>query len=183
MSASDVGVAQRGESPAQYTSRVLAYVGGRDPWSILEATPDRLRTIILETPHSVLRATPASGKWSAARIITHLADAEIVVSYRYRLMLAHNGIAITAFDQDAWADNLAYEAADLEQQVDLFTAARRANLGLLRRVDPKLHENYCEHNERGRETVAHMIRLYAGHDLNHLGQIERILAASSAPNR
>jgi hypothetical protein len=38
------------------------------------------------------------------------------------------------------------------------------------------------HSERGEETVAHLIRLYAGHDLLHLRQIERIkktLAASA----
>jgi hypothetical protein len=30
------------------------------------------------------------------------------------------------------------------------------------------------HAERGEESVAHMIRLYAGHDLLHLRQLARI---------
>ena len=30
--------------------------------------------------------------------------------------------------------------------------------------------------ERGRECIAHIMRMYTGHDLNHLGQIERLLA-------
>jgi hypothetical protein len=33
------------------------------------------------------------------------------------------------------------------------------------------------HNERGAETVETIARLFAGHDLNHFQQIERILAA------
>ena len=33
------------------------------------------------------------------------------------------------------------------------------------------------HAERGEEALAHIIRLYAGHDLLHLRQIERIRAA------
>ena len=33
------------------------------------------------------------------------------------------------------------------------------------------------HAERGVETIEHIVRLMAGHDLNHLGQIERIVAA------
>jgi hypothetical protein len=30
------------------------------------------------------------------------------------------------------------------------------------------------HSERGEESVAHMMKLYAGHDLLHLNQMERI---------
>ena len=36
------------------------------------------------------------------------------------------------------------------------------------------------HAERGKETVRHLIRLYAGHDLNHLHQIERLAAQLDA---
>jgi hypothetical protein len=32
------------------------------------------------------------------------------------------------------------------------------------------------HAERGKESVRHLISLYAGHDLNHLAQIERLIA-------
>jgi hypothetical protein len=31
--------------------------------------------------------------------------------------------------------------------------------------------------ERGRETVTHLCRLWAGHDLNHLGQLRNLLAS------
>jgi hypothetical protein len=166
---------KRVETPSEYTRRILSYVEGKDPFAVLETTPDRLRTIVRATPPATLRRQPAPGKWSPAQIIAHLADSEIVASYRIRMILAHNGVDIQAFDQDEWAANLAYEAADPEESVDLFDATRVANLRLLRRVDPRLHENYGLHAERGRETVSHLIRLYAGHDLNHLGQIERLL--------
>lgn len=168
--------AKRMETPQDYTRRILSYADGKDPLEVLQATPGRLRTIVHTTSPAVLRRQPAPGRWSPAQIIAHLADAEIVTSYRIRMILAHDGVDIQAFDQDEWATNLAYEAADPNESVDLFDAARVANLRLLRRVDPRLHENYGLHSERGRETVSHLIRLYAGHDLNHLGQIERILA-------
>jgi hypothetical protein len=32
------------------------------------------------------------------------------------------------------------------------------------------------HAERGQETIEHIVRLIAGHDLNHLQQIDRILS-------
>ena len=31
------------------------------------------------------------------------------------------------------------------------------------------------HAERGQETVRHLLRLYAGHDVNHLQQVVRLL--------
>jgi hypothetical protein len=31
------------------------------------------------------------------------------------------------------------------------------------------------HAERGQESIEHIVRMFAGHDINHLQQIERIL--------
>ncbi len=42
-------------------------------------------------------------------------------------------------------------------------------------IPKKLWDNYGIHEERGNESIAHMARLLAGHDLNHLRQIEAIL--------
>jgi hypothetical protein len=33
------------------------------------------------------------------------------------------------------------------------------------------------HAERGKETIPHLIQMYAGHDLNHLTQIEALVAS------
>jgi len=54
-------------------------------------------------------------------------------------------------------------------------AADGRPVALLRRVDPKLHANHGIHGERGIETIEHLVRLYAGHDLNHLSQVEKLV--------
>ena len=166
------------ETPQEYTQRLLGYIAGKDIRQILETTPRRLREIVSATPAELLRHKPAPGKWSIGELVAHLADAESVGSWRIRLVLAHNGSPMQAYDQEAWASNFRYELADPADSVDAFSAARMANLRLLDRVDPKLHENYGMHSERGRETVTRIVELYAGHDLNHLMQIERILAGN-----
>jgi uncharacterized damage-inducible protein DinB len=166
------------ETPQEYVRRILGYVEGKDPMEVLGTTAGRLRALVRDTPPERLGRRPAPEKWSVAQIIAHLADSEIVGSYRLRLILAHDGVAVQPFDQEEWARNLRYEATDPLESVELFDVTRAANLRLLRRVDPRRHDNYGMHAERGRETVTHLIRLYAGHDLNHLGQIERILATA-----
>lgn len=165
----------RGETPAEYIRRILSYSEGKDARAVLEATPKRLRAIVQETPANVLRRQPAPGKWSPAQILEHLADGELVAGWRIRAILGQNGAPLQAFDQDNWASNMAYEKADPGESVALFEAVRVANLRLLDRIDPSLHENYGMHSERGKETISHLIRLYAGHDLNHLAQIEQIV--------
>ncbi len=37
------------------------------------------------------------------------------------------------------------------------------------------------HQERGKETIAHIVRMFAGHDLNHIRQVEQIAKARKPP--
>ncbi len=46
---------------------------------------------------------PVLGKWSAAEIVSHLADCEIVFAFRLRQTLAEDNPTIQPFDQDKWA--------------------------------------------------------------------------------
>jgi hypothetical protein len=48
---------------------------------------------------------------------------------------------------------------------------------LLKSLTPEQWKQYGMHSERGEETIEHIVRMTAGHDVNHLQQIERILPA------
>jgi len=164
------------ETPQEYIARLLANVENKDAWMVLESTPSRLRDLTAGHGREEICRRPGPGRWSVLEIVTHLADAEIVGAWRFRSVLATDGTPLQAFDQNAWADAFRYPDSDLAESLDVFETNRRATLSLLRRVDPALHAHHGLHAERGRETITHLIRLYAGHDLNHLAQIEQILA-------
>lgn len=83
-------------------------------------------------------------------------------------------------DQDAWADNLHYDEADPAESLETFGVLRRANLRLVERASPEDLQRVGVHAERGEESVEHLRKLYAGHDLLHLQQIARIRRAVSA---
>jgi len=164
------------ETPQQYTARILGYVEGQPPLVVQAATPATLERLIAGVPEEALRARPAPGKWSIAEIVAHLADAEIVGAYRIRLILGAPGTAIAAYDQNDWSRAGHYERRDPRQSVAQFRAVREANLALLRLLTPEQWTQFGEHSERGRETIEHIVRMFAGHDTNHVRQIEEILA-------
>jgi DinB superfamily len=164
------------ETTEQYINRLLSLVESDDPWTILASTPSQLRVLIAGRPRSQLEFKPGPDRWSVLEILAHLADAEIVVAWRIRSVLATDGARLQPYDQDRWAATFRYASSDPSESLDVFSAVRASTLSLLRRVEPSLHENHGVHGERGRETVIHIVRLTAGHDRNHVGQIERRLA-------
>ena len=101
-----------------------------------------------------------------------------VAAYRVRMILGAPGTPIQAFDQDAWAREMDYATRDTAASLALFTALRTALLELLRGLDEEKLDRFGMHSERGEESVRYLISLYAGHDLNHLAQIERLIAES-----
>ena len=90
--------------------------------------------------------------------------------------MAHDRPVLTGYDQDLWASRLRYRDVDIRAAVDQFAALRRANVRIWEDLGPTDLVRVGVHGERGEETLEHMRRLHAGHDLLHLQQLERIRA-------
>jgi hypothetical protein len=163
------------ETPQEYTARLISYTESKDAMEVLRTTAGRLRELMTGRWDQTLRQRPSAERWSAAEIVTHLADSEIVGAWRFRTVLAWNAAPLQPYDQNTWASLFRYAEADPWESLEMFDALRRTTVSLLARVDPALFDNYGVHAERGRESVHHLIRLYAGHDINHLRQVESLL--------
>jgi uncharacterized damage-inducible protein DinB len=158
----------------QYTAAILGLVGDRDPIGVLTTTESNFRGAVAGlTPQQVARPE-ATGKWSIAQVVQHVADSDLVWGWRLRLVLAQDRPTITGYDQDLWAERLRYDLANVDEAIEQFAVLRAANLRLVQRATPAERMRVGVHSERGEESVAHMIKMYAGHDLLHLRQIERI---------
>jgi hypothetical protein len=164
------------ETPQQFTERVLGYVEGKEPLAVQAATTRKLDRLIKGVSTARLRQRPAPEKWSISEIIAHLADAEIVVGFRLRFILGSPGAPIVAYDQDKWVTSGHYDKRDPRKSVEQFSVLRQWNLALLKSLNPEQWKDYGMHSERGQESIEHMVRMVAGHDINHLQQIEKILA-------
>jgi uncharacterized damage-inducible protein DinB len=165
------------EHASAYIAALLELVGEREPVAVLRETIEVLPRAIAGLSAEQLRRPEAPGKWSIAQVLAHLADAEIAGAWRFRLVLAQDRPVLTGYDQDRWAERLNYSEADPADSIELFTALRRANLRLLDHVSALDLKRVGVHAERGEESVEHLRRMYAGHDLLHRRQIERIRVA------
>jgi hypothetical protein len=160
-----------------YRTRVLGYLGDEEPIGVQQATPSQLERRLRDVAPEELIRRPAPEKWSIAEIVAHLADAELAMGWRLRNMLANPGVALTWWDQDAWAERLGYAQQDVSFSAGVFRALRESNLRLLESV-PRARwvECYGVHEVRGRQTVEEFRPLGSGTrlepssaDRSHLG--------------
>jgi hypothetical protein len=158
----------------EYVTAVLRLVSDQDPIKVLRETPAQFERQIRDLSGTQIFQREAPGKWSVNEVLQHLSDSELVFGFRLRMVLAHDRPTLTSYDQDLWADRLNYREGDPQQALALFTALRRAHLKLLERTSDTDLQRVGVHVERGEQTLEEMVRLYAGHDLVHVRQIERI---------
>jgi DinB superfamily len=148
------------------------FLEGRKADEIIAATPATLAGLIDAIGPAKSTEPPAPGKWSPAQIIAHLADCELVFAFRLRQTLAEDNHTIQPFDQDKWA--VQYEGISAAQALDVFKALRGWNQHLLRKALPQAAGRKVSHPERGTMTFQTIVETMAGHDLNHIGQLQRI---------
>jgi hypothetical protein len=160
---------------SSYVDRILRYLGDREPLEVLAATPSRLEDFFWELGDAGLERAAAPGKWSARTIFSHIADAEIAMAFRFRQALSEEHHRVQPYDQDAWTARDG--SADASLALEVFRAVRLWNLGLLRSLPPAEFDRMTSHPERGEESLGLMVRLLAGHDLNHIAQLETIAQA------
>lgn len=163
------------ETAEEYTSRLLGYLGKKDPRTVMASTPGRLKTLLKGVSRRALLKRPKPDKWSVAEIIAHLVEVEIVLAFRIRMIVSFNGTPIQSMDQDLWMRNAGYLVRNPSGALQSFAILRRQNLAFLGSLPKRQWSYYGVHAERGKESIRHIVNLYGGHDLNHLMQVEAIL--------
>jgi hypothetical protein len=123
-----------------------------------------------------LTKRPSADKWSVSEILAHLAEAEVSCFWRYRQMFEHNGSTIIPFDQDLWYKLGDYASRDPQESLQLFRLMRDANLRMFDHMTAEQWQLGGVHTERGPMSIADLARQMAGHDINHLAQLEKLLA-------
>ena len=164
------------QDPTGYQRHLLGLLGDDDPARVQTETPSAFRAL-LELAGPDASANPDPTEWSVAQCLAHVTDAEIVVSGRYRWILAHDEPPLIGYDQDLWVDRLHTPADPPHELFSLLEPLRAANIALWRRTPEERRGRVGMHTERGPESYELTFRLIAGHDRFHLAQAQRALAA------
>ena len=144
---------ERNQLIAQYTDgyRVVAA-------ALVKITPEELD------------AKPGPGKWSARKIVHHLADSEMTAAVRFQLLVAEDRPAIKGYDQEVFAGRLHYERPH-ETSLELFRAVRASMTELMGCLSEADWLREGTHTEVGRFGLDTWLRIYAPHAHKHADQI------------
>jgi uncharacterized damage-inducible protein DinB len=158
--------------PKQALNPYASFLGEKDPYRVIATTPHALAAITGRMSEERLNRSPATGKWSIREILCHVADCELVFGFRLRQTVAESAHVIQPFDQEAW--QAPYRSLSAHEALAAFSAARRWNLLFIDAVLPGALPKPVTHPERGPMTFGTIIETMAGHDLNHLAQIQAL---------
>jgi hypothetical protein len=172
-----------GHPGAVTPDRYVSALNGADPLESMRKAPKRLRKLLKGLSEKQLGRRPAPGSWSIKEITAHLADGEVMIGSRYRMVASMERPLIVGYDQDALVEHLALDKVRTKHLLEDFSAARKANVRLLERLPKTAFARIGLHNERGEESLERMLIIYSGHDLIHEAQIERLKSELLAVKR
>jgi hypothetical protein len=154
------------------TNPYQADLAGRDPIEAMRETPGRIQAIVSRMADADLARSYAPGKWTAAQLLVHLAQAELALTVRARMALTQPGFVAQPFDQDRWLEKEA--SSDGRAALAAFVAMRQLNLQLFANLSPADRTTTFRHPEHGELTVQWLLEMIAGHELHHVPHFEAI---------
>jgi hypothetical protein len=149
-----------------------SFLAGQDPLKIISATPARMRSLLKGLTSAQLKKRPKPDKWSIHEILLHLADCELMFAARCRLIAFEDRPKLAPFDQDRWNTGKMREKESSADALARFLALRKTQISLYKALSKEEMSRTGSHPERGDVSVREMFETQAGHDVNHLGQLE-----------
>jgi uncharacterized damage-inducible protein DinB len=143
------------------------------------AGPQRLRDAVAGMTAVEIDARPIAGKWSTRQVICHLADFEPVYADRMKRVVAEENPTIFAGNPDVFAARLAYEARDMEEELQLIEAVRKHVGRILKTLKPEDFQRKANHSEAGPVTLEKLLTNVTNHIVHHIKFIEEKRVALS----
>lgn len=111
---------------------------------------------------------PADGGWTASQCLAHLADAEISLALRVRMMLTSEGYKFSSWDEDAFA--VIKLDRDPKTSIDSFTSLRRGNIEILESLKESQLARTGTRANGAQITILEYVSMMSRHVRAHLEQ-------------
>jgi hypothetical protein len=139
--------------------------------------PSDLRIAIQGLTPEQLTARPLPGEWSVAQNVHHLADSHMNSFVRLKLVLTEDNPTIRPYDQNAWAELVDANEADVDVSLRLLDGLHARWSKLFASLTPEQRERPGLHPDNGPISPDTLLHDYADHCAAHLDQIARTRAA------
>ncbi len=136
------------------------------------AGPQELREAIAGMTPEQLDAVPVSGKWSTRQVICHLADFEPVYAGRMKHVIAEEQPVFAGGFHDKFAEHLAYDQRDIDEELELIQAVRNQMARILRTLPPEVFTRTGIHSVGGPMTLGTLLERITNHIPHHVHFIE-----------
>ena len=146
--------------------------------AVLERTPATLRTLLAGLPDDWTSATEGAETWSPYDVVGHLIHGERTDWIARAEIILAQGANLRFAPFDRFAQFRESQGRTLVQLLDEFARLRTSNLSIVsgwKLTDVQLALE-GEHPELGPVTLRNLLATWVAHDLNHLGQIARVMA-------
>jgi uncharacterized damage-inducible protein DinB len=138
---------------------------------------DELRSAVAGMSQEQVLARPIPGKWSTQEVVSHIADTEIYYTDRIERTIALERPLLIGVDERPYPERLNYQAFDLSEQLDLFTALRRHIVRILQMQPSEAWQRTAIHSETGLVTLRQLVLQAVRHVQHHLTFIAEKRAA------
>ena len=149
-------------------------LGDLEPLAAIRDNADRYQRLLAGWSPVQFERTYAPGKWTARKILIHLAQTELALGTRARMALSTPNYAAQAFNQDEWMAKEQQLAG--KEALDALLALMMMNRTFFDGLSPADLAMTLSHPEYGALTVEWILHQLAGHQIHHLAQLELISA-------
>lgn len=131
------------------------------------AGPKKLREAIRGMTPEQIDAAPVPGKWSTRQIICHLADFEPVYADRMKHVIAEDQPSFAGGFHRQFAEHLAYDQRDIEEELKLIEVTRSQMARILRSLPEQAFERTGVHSVDGPMTLRTLLQRITNHIPHH----------------
>jgi len=135
---------------------------------------DKLLSALEDFPREMWQFRPASERWTIHEIIVHITDSEANSYIRCRSLIAEPGSVVLGYDENQWAQELAYHEQSTEDALELFKWLRQKSYTLIKDLPEAVWTHSVEHTESGLMTMDDWLDTYERHIPDHIKQMQAV---------
>jgi hypothetical protein len=149
----------------------------------LKATPASLRGAVRALKGAQIATALADGEWSTLDVVRHIRASDAILAPRIMQALVRDRPLFPSFDHQGWAELIAAADVPVDAQLAAFAIQRAELTALLRTLTVEQWQRMSVHEKRGEQSIAEICEHIAGHEAEHVAQIEAMVRAFGATDR